>query len=249
MSRTSTHRTVSVASFLGLLFVVLVTSPFAQTSEKVIPKNSGVTLETRIKAASNGESSEIEFIVFNESQSTITYDIWLDTLGFDFRLVDTNGIEIPMNDQWFRFHSPRYREWAKTRSANLSPKDRISYTLNLKEAFGDNWKRGEKLKIEWLQEGALARVPTLTTEVHLTNHSKGTNIFKSSDAQGASIQANQTTRLLNPPSELPTAPKMPNGEKSVAVNEEESASTTWLVCNVLIVAVIGLLWLVLKNRK
>jgi hypothetical protein len=58
--------------------------------------------------------------------------------------------------------------------------------------------------------------------------------------------ATQSPPALNPkPSPTPKAPDA----KPALASEEPTSSTSWLVWAVLIVAAIGLLWLVLKNRK
>ena len=61
---------------------------------------------------------------------------------------------------------------------------------------------------------------------------------------------NQTSSTQNPPPSLqPQSPKKTPGAMPVAASEEPTSQTPWSIIIILIVAAIGLLWLLVKNRK
>ncbi len=152
-----------------LVFSLSITCAFPQSSKSEAGNGTAtnILLNARIKPSFSDDHPEIECEIINTTPSPVDYDAWLDSLGFDFRLRDAQGVDITMNERWFAFNSPRYREWTKTRTRKISSGDKITYTLRLDEAFGPDWKRGFKLEVGWFQKGSHDTEPTLSTEVLL----------------------------------------------------------------------------------
>ncbi len=72
---------------------------------------------------------------------------------------------------------------------------------------------------------------------------------KLADAEPSTSAASSPAKPL-PPSVKPSpVPKVPEAKPAPTPGEEPTSSTPWSVVAVLIIAVIGLLWLVLKKRK
>lgn len=65
----------------------------------------------------------------------------------------------------------------------------------------------------------------------------------------AEPQTTETTPAPKPPVVQPPTPMAPEAKPETTPSEEPTSSTPWSIIIVLIVAVTGLLWLLVKNRK
>lgn len=204
--------------------------------------NCQVAVSVKPAPTYSEHSPEIVCELTNRGNTVADYDQWLESLGFDFRLVGQNENEIKMDETWFKRFSPRYREWSKTKTARLPPGESISFRLNMREAFGERWRLGNKLYIDWHQQGSLSVSPTVSTSISLPRAFNKDIGNRSSNSTRPLVSLPLTT---SPSQKSPAS--MPHAQSGSMV-EEASPIAAWCFAFAALIAAVGL-WLVFKKHS
>jgi hypothetical protein len=106
-------------------------------------------------------------VLRNTGTNDLEYECSLDTHGLDFRLFDASGEEIAVDSFWFQLHTLNNPNRIRTRYCNLPPGGRLTYVLDLREAFPSRWDEGATLRVNWLVYLLQEKNPEVSSEVDL----------------------------------------------------------------------------------
>ncbi|HEX7260294.1 MAG TPA: hypothetical protein VF258_00605 [Luteolibacter sp.] len=150
------HLKEKFAVFLVLLNFVMLDTIQANSDGFVVSKD-GIELSVRFEKTANPEDVQLICKVTNHDQSDLKYMNTGPTMGLAFKLVDSAAREIAPQPPWSSFITSQAMYRPGKRSGHIiKANESEEFSLALSEAFGEGWKRGAKLFIEWIpgQDGA-----------------------------------------------------------------------------------------------
>jgi hypothetical protein len=230
-----------------ILFMILSVVPSLRAIEKIHSEveKDGLILEVFYDPNQSDENPKVECHLTNKNEYQVPYEIVGVFTGFTFDLLDSDGRSVPKNPEWERKNgTPTYG--FKSFAWMLEPKEKITYILELREAFEERWKEGVELKVYWDPGfGGRGKTNTIGKNTQLSIPLKPLKLEKNLEI-GADVKV---VEALEKPSCKPKQAKEPKSGPSSATNSEDlkSTNTPWLPLLVLIFVTTGGLWFSLKR--
>lgn len=178
----------------------------------------------------------------NHNAFEVRYAVRSITQGFVFFLYDERGHKVELNPDWEWANMPYTHDVRANQLRIIEPGEKLEFTLNLAEAYGERWSQGKRLVVEWdptsfraasefktgmgIRAEAFFESPPVNTEKKDSEASEDLNAMLSMQPRL------QETR--NSPSKLSLAP---------------TSLRPWSIVIILIVAALVLLRLLRKSRS
>lgn len=231
---------------LFYLACLSITPVNANDTNKTSVVLDGLNLDVTFLNDTHANAAKAECVLTNTTSVPVPYEGTGPNMGFSFKLVDLAGNQIAKNTDWEKLNG--VSDMSKHSAKMIEPKGTLMFSLPFAEAFSSPWRSGYRLLVEWnpgddgkgnpLQTGkGLAAVLELKSD---------------QDKTSATAPDPQETSSTTPSVVMqPTAPGKPIDQKPdlSTPSEEPSSSTPWSIIVVVVVAAVGLLWLLLKGRK
>ncbi len=251
-SRMLAHFEAMIALLIGLLTFGVMNVAQAVASDEFVISKDGVELAVRFEKTASPVGMQVKCKVSNRNQSDVHFQNTGPTMALAFIMLDSSDREITPKLPWSGFiTSESILDTPGKRSRLvIKPNESVEFNLALNDAFGDDWRSGAKLFIEWIpgRDGAGNPLQTgkgLNTSFDLTGNQPRQSSVSSPVTQSSSQTVKNAdtpkSMVLKKASETKPAPNSPN--------REPTSSTPWSILVVLIVVAIGLLWLLFKKRK
>lgn len=228
-------RYIYTLKFIAGISYLLITSSNAKDFNKTSTMLDGLKLEVEFSSDAKSDVARAECKLTNTTSDPVTYDNTGFNFGFVFKLVDLSGNEIEKNVAWKKFYEAS--DVSRHSATIISPNETLTYSLSFKEAFSAPVKSGYRLIVQW-DPGVDGRGDPLRTgrglaatlELKLEEGEIGNDVseprlkYKAVEASGHAVTTTQEPAL-------------------------KKTTTPWAIVAVMIVAGIGLVWLVLKRRS
>lgn len=112
-------------------------------------ETNGFRLRISVPPDAGPEKPEIHWEIENAVKfERVAHHLRTDSGGLWLELADAKGEKINPLEGWRRRNDPMRPNFSFI-GHRFKPGERISATLDLRTAFGDDWKRGRKLSVRW----------------------------------------------------------------------------------------------------
>jgi hypothetical protein len=118
-------------------------------SKAPLPSKDGLELVVKPTDGQAGFGSEMTCRLVNHNKFDVRYSVRSITQGFVFFLYDAGGHKIDLDPEWEWGNMPYTHDVRYHQIRAIKPDESLEFTLNLTEAYGERWRRGKRLLVEW----------------------------------------------------------------------------------------------------
>lgn len=225
--------------FLCTVALILSALPLLASDERIfLGKKDGIELHVARAGGGPSDKDPASCLSFTAT-NTNDYDlIYLNNARgrmFSFKLLDSSGKVISQIPNWYRWNDPYSSDVGMRARTPIPPGEHIEFTICLKEAYGDRWKEGKTLLVQWEpSDGNNGRIYIgwkMEAKCDLTDLSKSVEIVSEIEepkryvVPGVFNNEDQSPRF-HPVPKPEVAPETSSGEDAPAVNSPHPSPKT-----------------------
>ncbi len=201
--------------------------------------------------------------ITNTTDTPIDHMVTTKALGFDLRLLTTDGREIPQEDLWSRINEaqPRFDGPVRNSLRPIPSGKTVRREVDLAEAYGERWVDGRQLIVTWHPGTALSGYKlttgdgiSVTVEVPQVNHGDASKKGETREpaSEGNSVSTTRESLMQNPPigtSSFPTKEASESSNPKFINNIREKRYVMIFIATITIIIISAIALFLKKSKK
>lgn len=207
-----------------------------------LPSKDGLELVVKPTNSQAGFGGEVICSLVNHNAFEVRYSLRSITMGFVFFLYDNSGSKIELSPEWEWANMPYTHDVRSHQIHTVKPGESLEFTLKLTEAYGERWKQGKRLVVEWDPTSFRAG----------SEFTVGLGIRAEMQLVSLNSTPTQSEHSVSPeliPPRAEAALRSQAGPPPASPSMESITSPLWIIMAVLAVAVLALLCVWLLKRR